>query len=309
MSTQRASQPWVVRHRPPRVRVCRPRQGAAGFSVTELIVAAVILAVLLTGIYQVLSSGWETYSVGDAKADMQQNARLIMEMVEADFRLIGYGYPTDPALVNPLPRVTEASNARITFQADLDGVSQVLSVTANAGATTLSVPNAAGFDTGNAIWLINGGTFESRSVSGKNTGSSPNTLSINATTNQYPQGSLVGRPRQVTYCWNSTTQNCPTATPNPNAQRTLYRDEGDGTGYNVLAEQVTAFQLRYFDSTDTEISTGTSELGSTNASTKNAALNRIRRIRVTFTVQASKATHPSGLQTYTITSDVRPRNL
>lgn len=296
MSTLRVSQPWVVRHRPPRVRVCRPRRGAAGFTVTELIVAAAILAVLLTGIYQVLSSGWETYRVGDSKADMQQNARLIMEMVEADFRLIGYGYPTDPALVNPLPRVTDASSTLITFWADLNGVSQVLSATAAVGATTLSVPNAAGYDQTNNIWLINGGTFEERTVSNKNTGSSPNTLTINATTKEFPQGTLVGRPRQVTYSYNSGEQK-------------LYRNEGDGTGSNVLAESVTAFQLRYFDGTDTEISTAAgSELGATGA-TKTAALNRVRRIRITFTVQATKTTHPSGLQRYTITSDVRPRNL
>jgi Tfp pilus assembly protein PilW len=278
--------------------------------VTELIVAAALLVVLLTGIYQVLSSGWETYNAGEAKADMQQNARLIMEMLEADLRMLGYGYPTDPALVNPLPRATEASNTRLTFWADLNGVSQVLSATANAGTTTLSVPNAAGVNAGDTLYLINGGSFESRSVSGKNTTGNPHTVTVSSgTTSQYPQGSLVGRPRQVTYCWNSTTQNCPNAAPNPNQQQTVYRDEGDGGGYQIVAENVTGFQLRYFDSADTEISTGTSELGSTNASTKNQALNRIRRIRITFTVQATKTTRPSGLQTYQITSDVRPRNL
>jgi Tfp pilus assembly protein PilW len=270
--------------------------------VTELVVAAAILALLLAGIYQVLSSGWETYAVGDAKADMQQNARLIMEVVEGDLRLIGYGYPTDPALINPLPRVTGASGTLITFWADLNGVTQVLAANAAAGATTLSIANAKGFKaTGSpkdTVYLINGGTFESRTLSSSNTTATPNTLTLaSGTTNAYPQGTLVGRPRQVSYAYNA-------------GQQKLYRDEGDGTGANVAAENVTAFQLRYFDSADAEISTAAGvELGSTDATTKAAALNRIRRIRVTLTVKASKMTRPSGLQTYQVTSDVRPRNL
>lgn len=265
---------------------CDPKRGEArGFSLVEVILAAAILVIVLSAIYSVMSSGWNTYVSGEAKADMQQNARLAMETVEADLRMIGYGYPTDPALVSPLRKITAASATSITFWADLNNVSTVLAADAAVGDATISVSNGAGFSAGDTLWLINGGLFESRTVSSKNTGSTPHTITLSTTTGRaYPRGTLVGRPRSISYAYDA-------------AAGSITRDEGEGVGPQTLVDNVTAFALQYFDGNNAPIANPAANLGG------------IRRMSVIFTVRSQKAMPPSGAQTYRLVSDVRPRNL
>jgi prepilin-type N-terminal cleavage/methylation domain-containing protein len=261
------------------------RGGLRGFSLVEVILAAAILVIVLSALYSVMSAGWDTYVSGEAKADMQQNARLAMETVEADLRLIGYGYPTDPALVNPLRKITAASATSITFWADLNNASTVLAADAAAGDATISVGTAAGFSSGDTLWLINGGLFESRTVSSKNTGSTPHTITLSTTAGRaYPRGTLVGRPKSISYAYDG-------------AAETITRDEGEGAGPQTLVDNVTAFALQYFDGTNAPIANPA------------ANLEGIRRISVNFSVRSQKAMPPSGFQTYRLVSDVRPRNL
>jgi Tfp pilus assembly protein PilW len=254
----------------------------------EFLTATGILVLLLAGVYFVLMWSRSTYSTGEAKADIQQNARLAIEMIEADLRMVGYGYPTDPALVNPLVKVNAATGTSIDFWADINNASTILAADVNVGNTTFSVTNASGISVGNGIWLINGGTFDSFTVTGVNTGANPNTITVSAAAARtYPRGIQVGRPMRIVYSYGAANGG------------TISKDSGDGGGAQALIDNVSAFSLQYFDMNDNTIAVPVAA----------GSLRNIRRITVDFTVRSARSAGPSGFQSFRISSDVRPRNL
>jgi prepilin-type N-terminal cleavage/methylation domain-containing protein len=252
--------------------------GGQGFTLTEILVASVLMLIVLSALYSALESNRRTYAVGQRKVEVQQNARIAMETILTDIRLAGYGYPTDPALVAPLLKITAATATSITFWADLNNRSTLLSADVNAGATNLPVASASGVSAGETIWLINGGKFESATVSAV----AGNTITVSAGISAaYPQATQVGRPRQITFSWAGTT---------------LSRDDSEGGGAQSLAAGIQTFQLRYFNDNNVLIPTGSLA----------ASLASIRRIQISITAQSSS---PAVAQIFTLTSDVRPRNL
>ncbi len=252
--------------------------GGQGFTLVEMLIASVLMLIILSALYSVLESNRRTYAVGQRKVEVQQSARIAMETIQTDIRLAGYGYPTDPALVAPLLKITAATATSITFWADLNNRSTLLSADVNAGATTLPVASASGVNSGETIWLINGGRFESATVSSV----AGNTITVSAgISTAYPQATQVGRPRQITVSWAGTT---------------LSRDDGEGGGAQSLAAGIQTFQLGYFNDNNVLIPTGSLA----------ASVASIRRIQISITAQSSS---PAIAQTFTLTSDVRPRNL
>ena len=107
-------------------------------------------------------------------------------LMEDDLRLAGYGYPTSQT------KITTATATSITFWADVTGATAVLSATANAGATILTVNTTAGLKVGDTIYLINGNQWESQTISALGGGGTTVTISM-ATTTSYTQGTVVGR--------------------------------------------------------------------------------------------------------------------
>jgi hypothetical protein len=99
-------------------------------------------------------------------------------------------------------------------------------------------------------------------------------------TNAYPAGAQVGLPRQITYSWDGVG--------------TLSRNSGAGA--QPVVTGVTAFQLNYYDSTETVIP----------SASLSASLANIRRVVISMTVQSAAAQNRS---TFTLNASVRPRNL
>lgn len=262
----------------------RFRVDARGFTLMEILIAMSTFLIVLFAIYTSFESSRSTYAAGEQKADIQQNARIAMELMGADLRLAGYGFPTGAGNA-----ITAAAATSVTFWGDLTGASTtIMNVDVNPGATTLNVEDASGIQAGDTIYLINGGQWEQLTVQSVNTGANPNTISTTAAVaNAYPWGSQVGRPRQITYSWNAGT---------------LSKDDGEGGGLQPLADNIqlpvapnTLFA--YFDASDVQIGP---PVGGAN-------LANIRRITINLTAQS-----PQGWwrqQTFNIASDIRPRNL
>lgn len=171
-------------------------------------------------------------------------------------------------------KITAASATAITFVGDTRGASTLLSTAVNAGATTLSVNGTVGIYSGDTVNLINGATWQSV-VAGAVTANSITVAP--ALTSAYPIGTQVGVPRTITYSYNAAT-------------RTLSRDAGDGGGLLAVATGVSNFQLTYYNANNVVDNT----------------LASIRRISVTITTQSAMSLDQ---QSFTINSDVRPRNL
>ena len=268
--------------RPRDVRPAGPaRRGrAGGFTLLELVVGAGLSFLLISGIYVIFDSSRTTFGAGQARVEVQQSARMALEMLAADIRLAGYGFPTDAALLNPQLKITAASPTAITFWADLTNASTTLAADVAAGATTITVASAAGMRTGDTIYLINGGQWQALTVSAV----SGTTLTVPSpgAAAGYPQGAQVGRPKTITYSWTSGT---------------LSKDDGEGGGLQPLADGIQAFQLRYFDAWEAEIAPAGLA----------ANLGTIRRVVISITAQASAGV--AGPQGITVNSAVQLRNL
>jgi hypothetical protein len=248
----------------------------------ELLLAASLSALLLVGFYSVFEVSQRSYQAGQVRIQVQQGARLALEVMTADLRLAGYGVPTDPAVISPLLKITAADAPSLTFWADLTNASTILATDVLAGNTVLSVASTAGMKPGDTIYLINGAQWETLSVSAVSEATL--TVSSSGAAAFYPQGAQVGRPKLITYAWSAGTG-------------TLSKDSGEGGGPQPLADGIQAFQLRYFDGADVEIPTPIPA----------AALPNIRRIAMSLTAQGAAGT--AAPQAVTVTSAVRPRNL
>jgi len=268
-----------------------------GFTLIEILIALSTFLIVLFAVYTSFESSQATYAAGEQRADIQQSARIAMEMMSADLRLAGYGFPTGAGAI------TVASPTAISFWADLNNASTVIVADVGAGNITLSVQSAAGIQAGNVIHLINGTVSEQRTVAAVNTGVNPHTITLTAaTTNAYPWGSQVGRPRLVRYCWHDNPNLdgfAPPAACGALAANTIYKDEGDGGGLQPVANiqnfQVGAAnfltQMQYFDANNNATATPAN----------------IRRITITVGMQS-----PPGAwrqQAFTMISDIRARNL
>ncbi|MGH7252177.1 MAG: PilW family protein, partial [Nitrospiraceae bacterium] len=141
-----------------------------GFTLIEILIALSTFLIVLFAIYTSFESSQATYAAGEQRADIQQSARIAMEMMSADLRLAGYGFPTGAGAI------TVASPTDISFWADLNNASTVIVADVGAGNITLSVQSGAGIQAGNVIHLINGTVSEQRTVAAVNTGVNPHTI-------------------------------------------------------------------------------------------------------------------------------------
>jgi hypothetical protein len=265
--------------------------GTRGFTLVEILIAISTFVIVVFAIYSSFESSRATYGAGEQRADIQQSARIAMELMEGDLRLAGYGFPMGAGNA-----ITAATPTSITFIGDLVNASTIISnIDVNAGDTTINLEDASSIQAGDIIFLINGGEWEQLTVQSINTGLNPHTITTTAgTADTYPWGTQVGRPLTGAYCWydNPDTDGIPApATCATLAANTLYRDEGDGVGLQPLADNIRSLLFLYFDANDV------------------ATVNPvdIRRITITLTAQS-----PPGWwrpQTFSIASDVRPRNL
>lgn len=264
---------------------------AGGFTLIEVLMAVSTFLIVLFAVYTSFESSRETYGAGEQRADIQQSARMAIELMEADLRLAGYGFPRGAGNA-----ITAATPTAITFTGDLLNVSTTITnIDVNPGDATLNVQDASGIRAGDSIYLINGGDWEQLTVQAVNTGVNPHIITTTTgVTDTYPWGTQVGRPLTVSYCWydNPDADGIPApALCAGLAANTLYRDEGIGAGLQPLADNMQTVQLQYFDAND--------------VATANPA--DIRRITITLTTQS-----PPGWwrpQAFNIASDVRPRNL
>lgn len=88
-----------------------------GVTITELIIVAALLSVVIGAIYGLLSTGYASYNVSEKQIDAQTNARLSMDKIVKELREAGEANNGAFAIVNANPR-------SITFYADVDDTYQ-----------------------------------------------------------------------------------------------------------------------------------------------------------------------------------------
>lgn len=92
-----------------------------GFTLVELMVAMVIMAAVLAGVYMTYFSQQKSYMNQEQVAVMQQNLRAAMTIMERDLRLAGYhnrnNWPAPPAAK---PGFLTANNDSFSIEMDID---------------------------------------------------------------------------------------------------------------------------------------------------------------------------------------------
>ena len=261
-----------------------------GFTLHEVLIAASTFLFILFAVYLVYEASRNTFARGEAKTDIQQNARMALSTMERELRMAGYGVPalSCPPAASPLPRIVEARPRKIIFRADLRGVLTWLTVTTPVPTDTLNVNTTSGILVSDTIYLTDGATCAARTVQ---KGVSPTSFRINSPLAvSFASGSQVYRPKDITF----------TITGGQLLRDQVNPDAAPSASPPVLAQKVKEQEaFRYYDDTNVEITP--------NDPVANADLLRIRRI--TITLLTSDTPPGLDLQSYPVQSDVRPRNL
>ncbi len=262
-----------------------------GFVLLELLVAATIFVIIFFATYLVYETNQSTFARGERDADLQQNARVAMDRMVRDLRMAGSGVPTatSPFLILP---IIVADRTEVRFLADLENASTTLIGQTDAGATSISVASASGFSVNDSMYIADETQWQQLTVTGVNK-TMPHRLGFTpALTGSFRVGSLITRPRTVRY---SLVCDTPTGKSCPSASYILKRDGGGGQ-LQPVAEKIREILLRYYDTA--------SEIASPVPS------NRLQAIRrITISITASDILPDGGSRSYTLTSEVRPRNL
>jgi type IV pilus assembly protein PilW len=91
-----------------------------GFTLIEMMIALAIAAILMVGIYRVFESQERAYILQDRMAEMNQNARVALEIMSKDIRNAGF----DPSWIDrlgPYAGFQSATDQTVVFTQDTDG--------------------------------------------------------------------------------------------------------------------------------------------------------------------------------------------
>jgi type IV pilus assembly protein PilW len=95
-----------------------------GFTLMEVLIALSVFVIVLFAVYVAYESSRTTFTRGQNKVEIQQTARVAMDMLTNEVRMAGYD-PSDVMNPPPAPPTTSAivaANANtLTFIADVDG--------------------------------------------------------------------------------------------------------------------------------------------------------------------------------------------
>ena len=128
--------------------------GRPGFTLMEVLVTAGVAVLILMALYLLLERNVTLYGQGEAKADVQQGVRVVLDEMTTNLRAAGNGVPRSTApgtpealyiLYNGItvggePLVTGAN--AVTFLGDIDGTAAELTGAVNTGGTSVSIANA-----------------------------------------------------------------------------------------------------------------------------------------------------------------------
>lgn len=165
----------------------------AGFSLVELLITALILPVVLFAIYLMYETNMTTATWGNKKAELQQNARVALDMMEREIRMAGYN--PDPSLTGANANAIQdisLSPTTLTFITDVDGAAdnktEKVQYTYNATPQTIT----------RSVWQWNGTGWDSLTATPEVVADGVSSLSLTYCDNAQPTNNCSGlNPAQV----------------------------------------------------------------------------------------------------------------
>ena len=210
-----------------------------GVTLIELLVALIISAIIVAGIYRVLLTQQQSYAVQEDVVDMQQNVRVALNVMMRELRMAGFGnigavLPTSihgkvyTNIVNP----DVPSAGALTILAGLGGSTALTGINPSPNQNQITVSGAALFDTGDRSYISIAGS-ESYHIT--NIAGLTLTLNRNVATSFKTDGTTpVYAIRAITYIV-------------PSGTTVLRRNENLGGGNVSLAEDIENVDFQYLD--------------------------------------------------------------
>jgi type IV pilus assembly protein PilW len=267
-----------------------------GITLIELLIAVGILTLVIFGVYNLFINQHKAGVIHQQVADMQQNARIAMEMLIKDLRLAGLGVEASNAIVAGDGGDTNPDSITIR-----GGESFIMTTTpspVNQSSSTFDVNSVAGFSVGDVCIIYGGGEWTRFTITQvleaslklqHNPSSDYNSPGGFGFT--YPTGSVVRRYQEVTYQID---------TSNPSHPK-LTRTESGNT--QTVSENIEDLQFVY-----------TLANGTVTSSPANPA--NIRLVNVTLRARTNREdpkwtddTYGDGYRRRVLSSYVRVRNL
>ncbi|MGB3398914.1 MAG: PilW family protein [Candidatus Deferrimicrobiaceae bacterium] len=246
----------------------RGRFSEAGFTLVEVMTAMIILGIAMTAAYATFQFQHASFTVQNRVAETQQNLRSVLEVMERDIRMAGYGIPAAVPVPNgllpggdntihnirSLNRTTGADEIYILYMYDMDSSLPPTDAPGGMGgyATTLNVSNVAGFWQGDLVLVRddqNASMFEVTQVPSGTTlnfdpGGSTNLYNNSAWPHTpfpgYGLNVAVSKARFVRYFIDTTDPDHPT----------LMLDRMTGVLPQPLADDIEDMQIQYGLDTD-----------------------------------------------------------
>ncbi|MDD5433902.1 MAG: prepilin-type N-terminal cleavage/methylation domain-containing protein [Nitrospira sp.] len=216
-------------------------QGQKGFTLIEILVAVAILSVILTSLYNLFISQFQTFEAQRDVSATQRDIRTSLELLERDIRMAGFGVPrgTNPiALVQNGSIGNAADPDTISINYSRGPVTYLRSSTVTQPDNKIQVNSVTDFVVGDTVDIIskyNNNLIGGYVITAIDTGA--NTLSLNA--DPTPQGIDTGdfAIKAFTNVSYSVSVNGVTG------RRELIRN--DGVVQSVIVDGVNDFQLSY----------------------------------------------------------------
>ncbi len=241
----------------------RMMRQSKGVTLIELLIALVISAILVAGIYRTFINQQRSYATQEQVADMQQNVRVAINRMMREIRIAGFGGKNENTngnndiitvfgAVNGFANIINPVNDTIVDGINHDQITVIgafrqigtLGAAANAGATTVDINYGGGsikFGTAEKRYMCINGRYNYEVVPAAG---NPITLAKPAALNE---SHLAGEPvflvEAITYGLEK----------NPQGNPVLFRDTNTGGGNQDVAENIENLQFRYVLADTTEV--------------------------------------------------------
>jgi len=216
-----------------------------GVTLIELLIALIISAILVAGIYRVFISTQRSYTVQDQVAEMQQNVRAAINKMMREIRMVNFGrivslnngtFASSILPVNGFADVLTTNPDNITIVGGFEQIrtaagNPITVVSFTLSPPTITLSNATNEFNGSAHGYLSIGGEESFIVQNQPVGNT-NILTLDRAPSN-PVGHFVFKIQAVSY---SVDNN-----------RVLRRNGNTGGGNQPLADNIESLQFQYFN--------------------------------------------------------------
>lgn len=269
----------------------------AGYTLVELLVSIFISSLLLAMVLGTLVTTTSYYHDRAVKAEADEAARVLLDLVAYDLRMAGAGIPfnqTDFQIADaglgdaPLPLLLSSDADSITIRFSEDGKGSVLTTNFTPSVFNLEfdVFSSDPFVAGDIVYLSNAVTGGRQGLRAEVAAVDENTITlvddyVTTVGASFPAGSFIHRVSTITYDGSSD----------------LSRSDGTDT---ITLLPGSRLALQYFAESGAEL---------TPTLTEAQVRNELSRVRITVRVASDTKLKDGSTYTATATQDVSLRNL